>query len=122
MTPDPPPGQPPIDPRGAFSPPNAPAMPPPMPPMMMPPFGPWGPPPPRRGGFRTVLTVLLFFALVGSVLLNLSLMGGGRGSAPSTVQEGDPRQVIAVIPVNGLIGDDSAEHFAKYFDQIDKDS
>jgi protease-4 len=102
---------------------GGPMPPPPMPPFMMPPFGPWGPPP-KRGGGRTVLGILLFFALMGSVLLNLALMGGGgcQGNGPVTVQAGDPKQVVAVIPVKGIIGDDTAEHFAKFFDQIDKDS
>jgi protease-4 len=98
--------------------------PPPMPPMMMPP-GPWGPPPPRRSGVRTFFTVILVLGLVCSLFLNLALMGSSassRGAQQTVLQAGDSTQVIAVIPVSGMIQDQSADRFVKYFDQIDKDS
>jgi protease-4 len=69
--------------------------------------------------------VILLLVLVGSILLNLAFMGSGMGSRSgmtTTVQEGDPKEVVAVIPVTGLIQDQSAERFVKFFDQIDKDS
>lgn len=123
MIPQPPPGQGPMNPSGAFTPPQPPPAFPPMPPM--PPFAPWGPPPPpprRRGRGLLILLVLL---LVGSMFVNLIQMGsslGSSGTQSSVVRQGDPTQVVAVVPVEGMIGDRTAEQFNKFFDQIDKDS
>src|SRR4051794_30320120 len=93
MMPQPPPGQGPIDPRGAFAPPGMPGaqpprpspmpgMPPPMPPnmppvMMMPPPGYYPPPPPPRrgGGFARGIFVALATTIFGaSLLLNFYLL------------------------------------------------
>ncbi len=105
MIPQPPPGQGPVDPRGAFAPPSPPQggfgsppfpgpmmssypgpgmMPPAGPPAMPPPpgymmsFPPLPPAPPRRGGAgRAILLTLLIVGLCLSLLVNLALMAGG---------------------------------------------
>src|SRR5262245_60503265 len=96
MIPDPPPGQGPIDPRGAFSPPppppsqgapqqQRPSVPPQLPPPIYPPTGmfPGGmfpgpypyPPPKQRSGFARGIFVTLATTLFGfSVLLNIYLL------------------------------------------------
>src|SRR5262245_19747855 len=94
MIPQPPPGQGPVDPRGAFSqpppPPGAAGMPGPMPsapmgpggfappPMMMPPMmmpPPYFPPPQKSGGFaRAIFTTLATTILGLSLALNIYLL------------------------------------------------
>jgi protease-4 len=115
MIPQPPPGQGPIDPRGAFTPaapppqpmppgampqqvapppfgaqpgpmyPPPPMMPPPM--MMMPP--PFMQPPPRRGGVGRALVWVFVLMLLGlSVLCNVLLLGGRAvGSGDGTIHQ-----------------------------------
>ena len=95
MMPQPPPGQGPIDPRGAFSPPPAPgggsrpSMPPNMPPqMMMPP--PYFPPPPRRGGGagRVILILLATISIIFNFcLLAYVVLPGGSESAAEASNE-----------------------------------
>src|SRR5438874_10572114 len=104
MIPQPPSGQGPVDPRGAFSPPPAPAgqgtVPPPQPmyapppPMMMPPPG-FFPPPPKSGGFgKAILTTLATTIFGLSIALNIyflifsNVMGGGSARS-DTLLEGD---------------------------------
>src|SRR5688572_12448192 len=113
MMPPPPPGQGPIDPRGAFPPPMPGPMPPqgapPPPPGMMqypppapPPYFYPPPQPPRgRGVLRTLFTIMLVLVLIVSLALNLfsaarGLFSGGGGSAvQSTIVSGDESQQIA---------------------------
>src|SRR5262245_57217894 len=111
MIPQPPPGQGPVDPRGAFSPPPPPggapgAMPPPgsymppmppMMPMMMPP--PYYPPPPRGRSFAgAIFTTLATTVLSLSLLLNVILLFSNASSADGTrhevVYEGDSSEQI----------------------------
>src|SRR5687767_8789130 len=104
MMPPPPPGQGPIDPRGAFPPPMpgaasphvAPSYGPPTqgpPPGMYPPPPPYFyPPPPRgRGVWRTLFTIVLVLALIVSLMLNLFsaargifAAGSGNGGVQTT--------------------------------------
>ena len=134
MTPQPPPGQGPIDPRGAFTPPPPPGNPQQMPPMPpggfppqpmgfgtppgLPPMPPgypgggyptpsWYPParPPRSFGraiFTTLATTFFGISLMANVYLLLlsGLFGDHFGkTGASTVVEGDPKQVVAVVPI-----------------------
>src|SRR5688572_19989176 len=120
MIPQPPPGQGPIDPRGAFQPPPPPGgggfpqqQYQPMPPPGMPPMGPGGPmmmipppmfyppppPPPRQGGgFARAMLVTFATVLFGaSLTLNIYLValtglaGGGGRSSSTNVLAGDPK-------------------------------
>lgn len=118
MTPQPPPGQDPIDPQGAFSPPpppggqrNYPPTPPPgiYPPMMMP-YG----MPPRRSWFKRILLGLLVTFLILSLFWNvqMAMMLGllGDGSVQKTVlHKGEEQSKIAVLPIEGMITQASAD-------------
>jgi len=140
MTYDPPPGQGPIDPRGAFQPPpppgnyqqQRPAMPPQMP-GMMPPYPPppmfMPPPPPRRGGgfvrgvFVTLATTIFGLSLTLNIyLLFVSGILSGGGSHSTALVDGDPTQKIAVIPVNGVIMDEMSAKFDKWLRTVEKDN
>src|SRR5690348_5816791 len=127
-----PPGQGPIDPRGAFAPVPAAGGPggPPMmhPPMPFPAF--MMPPPPRRGGAgRAVLIVLLVLLLVGSVVLNfvfaaafaLSDAVGSHGIVANTIKSGAEDQEVAVIPLDGVITDSTKAQIDRYFAHADED-
>jgi protease IV len=144
MIPQPPPGQGPIDPRGAFNPPSPmppqpghasqgmpypplayppPGYPPmPYPPMGMPPMAPMGypPPPPRRSGGigRAIFMSMLLLFLLLSVLLNLVLVAGSLGGGSTTVQQsvqsGKADEKIAIIPLKGLIEPNTAAQFSRY--------
>ena len=137
MIPQPPPGQGPIDPRGAFTPPPAPGnvpppsgwrppgpptgMPPGMPPGMMPPPYPFMMPPPRpRGGFMRGIFVTLATTIFSiSLMLNIYLLltsgfFSGNGSHETSLIDGDPREKIAVIPINGVIMDDMSTKFDRW--------
>ena len=150
MTSQPPPGQGPIDPRGAFSPPPPPPPPgwqpqqqqhvppphqmPPMPPTppMYPPMYPpmFMPPPPRRGGgfVRGILVTLATTIFGLSLTLNLYLLiahglfSGGSTARSSNLLEGDPSQKVAVVPIKGTIMDDASQRFARLIKQIENDS
>ena len=149
MIPQPPPGQGPIDPRGAFAPPPAPGpgnmppqgwrppgAPPNMPPGMMPPgmMPPPGmppmfmmPPPKPRGGFVRGVFVTLATTIFGlSLTLNIYLfiasgMLSGGSSRETNLIEGDPKQKIAVVPVDGLVMDEMTARVTRWMDTIDKD-
>lgn len=131
-----PPGQGPIDPRGAFVPAPPPLDPggrPPGGPMMRPPmpFGPFMmPPPPRRGGAgRTILVSLLVLLLIASVVLNLVLATafafsdtvGSHGIMPVTLTPGAEDQVVAVIPLEGVITDSTKMQMDRFFAHADED-
>src|SRR5258706_15624833 len=117
MIPQPPPGQGPIDPRGAFAPPPAPAgmsvgiVPPPPPQMYPPPPGPMMYPPPmfmppgmfkpQRSFARIIFTTLATAVFGLSITLNLYLLGfSALGSGFSRSQgieqtvgvDGDPKE------------------------------
>jgi protease-4 len=124
MTQQLPPGQGPIDPRGAFGP-----LPPPpggvpgaMGPMMQMPFPQFMPPPrpPRRGGIGWgIIAGVLMLLLVLSVVMNFVLgigfaaVGalGSRGVEETTITSGSSDQQIAVIPLEGIITDSSRRNF-----------
>src|SRR3954471_23187050 len=144
----PPPGQGPVDPRGAFSPPPPPSgaggptmqqlppMPPgPMPPMpgMYPPMMmpmPFPPPPKReksfaRAIFTTLATKIFGLSLVANIyMLFLSgLFGGDENAAIHTVHAGgDPNQKIAVIPIEGIITDQTSEVVGKWLQMAERDN
>ncbi len=125
-----PPGQGPIDPRGAFTPPPGPGaggwMPPPGPPRMPPPgWNPgFGPPmfrPKAPGGFlRLVLAVLLLVVLIDLIVVNLALLGGLAAATQEkkvrteTVVDSPGDQSIVAIPITGIIGDDTAAQFDQF--------
>ncbi len=151
MIPQPPPGQAPIDPRGAFSPPPPPAqqqqnisgpppiggspppggygpppfMPPPgYPPIAYPPFM-RPPPPPRRGGvLRTLVLILLILGLLVSVIVNIALIAGSDGGGRTqqlTLASGDSSQTIAVVPLEGLIMEREKTRFAQLLERAEND-
>ena len=143
MSSAPPPGQGPIDPRGAFSPPPPPPLgqPPlhmPMPPSVPMPAGPppgyyppppmpW-PPPPRRSIWGTLFVIVLMIALIVSVGLNLLLLiGSAAGTSASetrqvTLVKGEADQKIAVVAINGVISDTSAEQFRRLIHAVEQDA
>lgn len=130
--PPPPPGQGPVDPRGAFAPPPPPmgGMPPPMPmpmPMMMPP--PYYPPPPRGGGFARAIFVTLATSIFGlSIAMNLYLLiltgvlSGEASTNHVVVVKGDPTQKVATIKLEGIIDSAASERFAKLLREIEEDA
>ncbi|MBC8106899.1 MAG: signal peptide peptidase SppA [Anaerolineae bacterium] len=142
MMPQPPPGQGPIDPRGAFSPPPGaggaarppmqPTMPPNIPPnmppmMMMPPPGYYPPPPKRGGGFARGVLLTLATSIFGiSILLNFYLLtavglaGGASSAAETVLVNGDAGETVAVIPLKGVITGESAERFEKLMREIEE--
>jgi protease IV len=164
MTPQPPPGQGPIDPRGAFAPPPPPGnpqmqtmgapgmmppggfMPPPMgfgppggfqPPGAFPPPGGfpgnypppgWLPPQKPRGGLGRALITTFATTIFGiSLILNvylfmLSGIAGDHASKSSTVVEGDPKQVVAIVSVDSEIMQKQADEFDDLMKQVEKDS
>ena len=127
--PPPPPGQGPVDPRGAFAPPPPPGAgaPPPMmfPPMMMPP-PPYYPPP--RGGFARAIFTTLATTIFGlSLAANIYLLiltgyfGNSENADQTVVVNGDPKQKIAVLTVNGIIDEGTFQVFDKMLKQIETD-
>ena len=155
MIPTPPPGQGPIDPRGAFVPPPPPGgqmaggaggpppggggygMPPAPPsgPPMGGPGGQGGPrgamwpmpyPPRRRGGaWKWAAIAVLLVLLVGSVIVNISLAVGlamGNVGNQTVITSGDAKEIIAVIPITGVIDGTSEQHFGEMLDRAEKDT
>jgi protease-4 len=137
MTLQPPPGQGPIDPRGAFSPPPPPgqgggggwAPPPPgfLPPMMPPPG--WFPPPPRQRGFARAIFTTLATTLFGiSILLNLYLLvftglTGNHEAKETVIVEGAATEKVVIIPiVNSMMLEAQAQAFDKMMDRAEKDA
>jgi len=112
---------------------------PPTPPAMIPPqmrmlpgqfnpFPPSAPKRPRRSAWFIVLLIFLIVALAVSVVANLGLLlaRGGFAVAKSARQvplvDGDTHQTIAVIPVEGVIGNASAEKLDHFLKQAEQDS
>lgn len=144
MVPQPPPGQGPIDPRGAFSPPpppaggpqfgpphSAPQGPPPgYPPMMMPPPPMFYPPapPPQRSFVRGIFTTLAMSIFGLSIALNVyllfatALMSGSKHIKQETLTEGNLNEEIAVVPVSGIIRGETYKEFDRLVTQAEKDS
>lgn len=135
MTAQLPPGQGPIDPRGAFGPPPPPGGPPPagspMPMMPQPmPFPQFGTPPPRRRGGAGwgVLIAILLLMLIASIVMNLVLGAGvivagafdGRGIEETTLVNGTPDQQVAVIPLEGILTDASRKDFEQILRHIEE--
>ena len=126
-----PPGQGPVDSRGAFGLPPTPGRAPlpqapmmfPQGPMAGPPFFP--PPPPRRGG-KWVVIIVLVVALVVSILVNVVQFGvavaGAAGEVRQTVISGEGSDKVAVVPIDGLIDDQSALTFDTLLKDVEKDS
>jgi protease-4 len=93
-------------------------------PQFMPP-----PRPPKRGGFGWgILAAVLMLLLVLSVGLNL-LLGigfaavgalGSRGIEETTLTSGSADQLIAVIPLEGIITDSSRRNFDEIFRHFDE--
>lgn len=118
-------------PPGMYPPPPGPGYPPPpmypppmmMPPMMMPP----GMMRPRRS-FAGIIFGAIATTIVGiSVTLNLYLLftlglsGGGDKVIQKVLVEGDLRQKIAVIPIDGMILSGTAERFDQILTAAEKD-
>lgn len=102
--------------------------PPPIPPGYTP--YPVYPPPPRRcgGGFaRAIFTTLAVLIFLGSLALNvllliaLGLTTGGGHLHSKNLRDGDPSTKIAVIPLNGLITEETAQKFEHTLRDIQDD-
>lgn len=93
-------------------------MPPGFGPMMMPPPMMLPPPRPERSFTRAIFLTLATTIFGISLVLNIYLIawalmqGGGRGSATTKVLlEGDASELVAVVPVSGVIMDEAVETF-----------
>ena len=139
--------QPPVDPQKALSselppppgigagpiPPGRSAPPPPQPPQYSQRNAPWPPapmypPPPPRHSFTRGILVTLATTIFGfSLLLNLyMLLAGGilaRGDSSSTevLRAGEDSQLIAVVPLSGIIMDSEFERFNRLLNAAEKD-
>jgi protease-4 len=128
-----PPGQGPIDPRTAFTPPPPPSGRPMMqpamnqPPVPFPSFMP-PPPPPRRGvAGWVVLSIVLIVMLIGSVLLNIVLgVGfvasgvGGHEISQNSLVSGSADQQVAVISLTGVITDATRQKFDQLIHDVEE--
>jgi protease-4 len=137
MLPPPPPGQGPIDPRGAFAPPPPPApggsIPPP-PPMMYPPM-PMPVPPPyyvspplKQGGFARGILMTFATTIFGfSLLLNVYLLfaagiaGGGAGVDQQSLVVGSAKEKVAVVPITGVLDERVYRQFEKLITRAEDD-
>jgi len=86
-------------------------------------------PPRQRGGFaRAIFTVLATTILGLSLTLNVyliatsAIMGGSSHLREGTISDGDPAQKIVVIPLSGLIDNDSAQQFNRFLRTAEADS
>jgi protease IV len=82
----------------------------------------------RPGGafLRIVLATLLVVILLDLVGLNLVFLGAlgaaaGQRVGQSTVVDGNADQTIAVIPVEGLIDEESAQQFDQFLSAVETD-
>lgn len=139
MTQQLPPGQGPIDPRSAFAPPPPPGggaggpaggYPPPgfVPPGYRPPPMFYPPPPPRGGIGRAILLTFLFLLLAGSILLNFLLVGAlvmgdamDHGINQNVLRAGESSQQVAVIPIDGVITDETRAKFDAAMNRVEEE-
>jgi protease-4 len=124
--PQPPPGQGPVDPRGAFAPPPGP---PggfsPVPPMMMmpPPYY----PPPRgsftRAIFMTLATTIFGLSIAANIyfLIFAGILGGSESAEQTVLVSGDPKQKVAVVDINGIIDENTFIVLDKMLKQVESD-
>jgi len=148
MSQDLPPGQGPINPGGAFTPPPPPGgrgpapsgwTPPPVPP------GGWGqgpqpmmpqpmpmmmyPPPYKQGRSLSKAILVTFATTIFTVSLGLNLWlgmllfasGDGLKKRHSTLVEGDPMQTVVVIPLSGIIMGDAQKKFDRFLTTAEED-
>jgi protease-4 len=106
---------------------------PPLPPQMMPPPPPYFYPPPpqpsRRGGgfvrgvFVTLATTILGASLAMNIYLLLwaGLTSGSAGAQESILVNGDPKQKIAVVSIEGAISADTSKRFDKIMRDVESD-
>lgn len=139
MTPSPPPGQGPIDPRDALSPPPQPGgqyTPPPPPVPNSTGYGltSISAPPPQReprglAWFgRLIFGTLAVIIFLGSLLLNVGFLASvavkdGHLDKQTVLVNGDEKQKIAVVPiVNSMILEAQAQQLNRTIDELDKDT
>lgn len=90
---------------------------------------PWPPPPPprRRSIWGALFIVVLVVVLILSVGLNLLLLVGsavgsqGIDARQTTLVKGDLDQKIAVVRVDGVMNEESAEHFRQLMEAVSQD-
>ena len=93
----------------------------------MPPFmPPFGPAPQRRGGGARFFKVIVILILFGSLLLNLIFMatsgsGGSHSAQQNVLLDGDRSETIAVISVNEIIMQHTADRFIRHMNQAERD-
>lgn len=87
------------------------------------------PPPPPRGGIgRAIFLTVLLLLLAGSILLNF-LLGGAlamgdaldHGINQSVLTSGDSSQQVAVIPIDGVITDETRVKFDAFMSHLDEE-
>lgn len=105
------------------------AMPPGMMPMFPPPMiYPYPPPrPPKsfaRMVFMTLASIIFSLSLVANLWLGMIVLAsaGGRSGMQAVVSEGDARNKIAVVRVDGLIDGNAAEQFNRLMKRVEADS
>jgi protease-4 len=86
------------------------------------------PAPPHKGSFARAIFMTLATSIFGlSIALNVYLLilsgfaGGAESPRRTTILSGDPRQTVAVVPVNGLIDDDAVNRFERAIRTIEAD-
>jgi protease-4 len=85
-------------------------------------------PPPKRGVIRRFFRLILALIFIGSIAMNLFfLMALVSVSAmplsSTTLEDGSPREIVAVYPLMGLINERAASDFARFYQMVrdDKD-
>src|SRR4029453_6665592 len=87
------------------------------------------PPPPRGGGFvRGVFVTLATTILGASLALNIYLLlwagltSGSASAQESVLVNGDPKQKIAVVSIEGPISGDTSKRFDKIMRDVESDN
>ncbi len=93
-----------------------------MPPMMFPPPPPSPMPPHRRCTAKWALIILLFLALGISIIVNLFQFALTLSDVKQTVLTSGGSDKVAVVPIDGLIDDASADAFDTVLREVDKDA
>ncbi len=94
--------------------------------MMLPPPG-FFPPPPREKSFARAIFMTLATTIFGlSLLLNIYLIAfagilGGTNARHKTIVDGDATQVIAVVPISGMIDSKAYDQFDKVMRKLEQD-